>query len=66
MTTGFTNIMSAQDVTTYLFFASIGKTSFLFTLFQYASFIAGGIDPSGSIGDIQPGHNHPQYFPFSA
>ena len=46
------------------FFASIGKTSFLSTLFQYASFIAGGIDPPGSIGDIQPGHDHPAVFSF--
>ena len=51
--------MSAQDVTTYLFFANIGKTSFLSTLFQYASFIAGGIDPLGSVGYIHPSHNHP-------
>ena len=46
------------------FFANIGKTSFLSTLFQYASFIAGGIDPLGSVGDIQPSHNHPAVFSF--
>ena len=28
-----------------------GKTSFMSTFFQYASFIVGGIDPPGSIGE---------------
>lgn len=34
------------------FFVGMGKVSFLSTFFQYASFIAGGTDPAGSIGNI--------------
>lgn len=34
------------------FFTGIGKASFMSTFFQYASFIAGGIDPPGSIGEF--------------
>ena len=34
------------------FFVGMGKVSFLTTFFQYASFIAGGIDPCGSIGSV--------------
>ena len=71
---GISSSMRPQVLQTYyvctgcdyisFFFVSIWKTSFLSTLFQYASFIAGGIDPPGSIGDIQPGHNHPAVFFF--
>ena len=46
------------------YFANIGKASFLSTLFQYASFIAGGSDPPGSIGDIQPDHTHSAIYSF--
>lgn len=34
------------------FFSGLGKASFLSTLFQYATFIAKGEDPPGSIGTV--------------
>ncbi len=34
------------------FFVGMGKVSFLSTFFQYGSFIAGGVDPPGSIGEL--------------
>ena len=34
------------------FFTGIGKASFMSTFFQHASFIAGGTDPPGSIGEF--------------
>ena len=35
-----------------LFFAGMGKVSFLSTFYQYASFIAGDTDTCGNIGEV--------------
>ncbi|SMN01637.1 hypothetical protein SPONN_2737 [uncultured Candidatus Thioglobus sp.] len=46
------------------FFAGIGKCTFLSTFFQYASFIASGSDPPGSIGQISLNHSDLSLYSF--
>ena len=46
------------------FFAGMGKVSFLSTFFQYAAFIAGGLEAPGSIGDISLHADSPSYLSF--
>ena len=42
----------------------MGKVSFLSTFFQYAAFIAGGTDPTGSIGNITINKECPSFLSF--
>lgn len=46
------------------FFRGIGKVSFLSTFFQYASFIAGGTEAPGSIGEVTLDSNDPACLSF--
>ena len=44
------------------FLVGMGKVSFLITFFQYASFIAGGIDPCGTIGSVSLDQESPAFY----
>lgn len=46
------------------FFAGIGKVSFLSTFYQYATFIAGGLEAPGSIGDVSLDNESPSCLSF--
>ena len=46
------------------FFVGMGKVSFLTTFYQYASFIAGGTDPPGSIGEVNLDPDSPALLSF--
>ena len=46
------------------FFRGMGKVSFLSTFFQYASFIAGGTEAPGSIGEVTLDPNSPTCLSF--
>ncbi len=46
------------------FFSGLGKASFLGTLFQYATFIAKGEDPPGSIGTVSLDRDSPSLYSF--
>ena len=49
---------------TFSFFQGIGKARFLSTIFQYATFIAGGNDLPGSIGEVSLDPTFPSLFSF--
>ena len=46
------------------FFCGLGKASFLSTLFQYATFIALGVDPPGSLGIVSLDRDSPSLYSF--
>jgi len=47
-----------------ILFTGIGQANFMSTFFQYASFIAGGIDPPGSIGEFSLDTQSPSMLSF--
>ncbi len=46
------------------FFAGLGKVSFMSPFFQHAPFIAGGIDPPGTIGEVSLDKESPSKYSF--